>query len=66
MEAVCRRVRGHQRTIRRRNGGKGWWWWGGLPAAQKAKEPFFDAAHSQTAAVRGAFYKLIATKRVFV
>lgn len=38
----------------------------GLSAAQKAKEPFFDAAHSQTAAVRGAFYKLIATKRVFV
>lgn len=60
MEAVCRRVRGHQRTIRR----GGWWW--GLPAAQKAKEPFFDGAHSQTAAVRGAFYKLIATKRVFV
>lgn len=39
---------------------------GGLSAAQKAKEPFFDAAHSQTAAVRGAFYKLITTKHVFV
>lgn len=29
-----------------------------LLAAQKAKEPFSDAARSQTAAVRGAFYKL--------